>query len=957
MLKNLKSKINNKKLVVLFLFLIVLGIFFVAPPAWAATDWPTKVIGGILGILISAVGLILWLVIKALIYVASYSYFINSNAVIYGWIMVRDLCNMFFVVILLIIAFGTILHIESYNYKKWLPKLILMAILINFSKTICGLLIDVAQVVMLTFVNAFKDIGAANMTTILGIDSILKMDKNSPDPGFWVVVGAYLLGLIYSIIALIVIVTMVAMLTMRIVMIWIYVVLSPLAYLLAAFPGGQSYSSKWWKDFTSNLIVGPVLAFFIWLSFAALNADSIRDQEVMTDLNSSSSIAGLADSVGATQGADSAVIGTESSSPAALIKFVIAIGMLIGGLKISQEIGGAAGSIAAKGSAAVSKAGKMGMSGVAAATGYRYASNVAKNYSAMRKSKREESYKLGAEKLAGGIGAAKQAVGGTINKGLDWTKNKVGLNRSGQKAERLSTEARSEREQAGQMQQNFQRKEGKIGDWEYNQKSKAWQDSATGRQVDESVVEAHVDDQAKNLTNSAEQKSLDAIKFRKKQQRQDKIVKYGLMAAGAGIGLATGGVGFEAVAAMAMLGGGVGGAYAGKNKLAHAGGQDLAMGSNVNIRQITESKDKLKNEANSSVLAKMDDGSLKPFERAAAAMEAMERGILSSTQAQAKRQEIKKEIGGVDKNGDFKDKKVGSYFEMIASKKNLSATKNFEDLNHKDLDSSDPKKREVAEKRKVEAEEYIKSGIESGHYNLETLDSGAIEDLAPLLAKMMKTKDFSAQFSAMKDQGKKAEIVKTMRTEATKDISKMPIGTAEEQLTKDNADATKMEAIKKLAQIKDIDYATNDSSVSSARQQENKEAILADFSFNQLADIFNGSDTKQQNAIVNAIASTQSKVPNLDATGKVNQSGKIDIFVTAARSLNGSSPVAKELREKILAGIQQPPQNNNQNSQTQTAQAQNRPQFNNQNRTSSSSGTQTPSGIWMPPTGGGKPRS
>ena len=65
---------------------------------------------------------------------------------------------MFFVVVLLIIALATILNQEKYSYKTWLPKLILMAVLINFSKMICGLIIDVAQVVMMTFVNAFKDV-------------------------------------------------------------------------------------------------------------------------------------------------------------------------------------------------------------------------------------------------------------------------------------------------------------------------------------------------------------------------------------------------------------------------------------------------------------------------------------------------------------------------------------------------------------------------------------------------------------------------------------------------------------------------------------------------------------------------------------------------------------------------------------------------------------------------------
>ena len=35
---------------------------------------------------------------------------------------------------------------------------------------------------------------------------------------------------------------------------------------------------------------------------------------------------------------------------------------------------------------------------------------------------------------------------------------------------------------------------------------------------------------------------------------------------------------------------------------------------------------------------------------------------------------MKKELGGQNKDGGFNDKKLGSYFESIASKKNISAT-------------------------------------------------------------------------------------------------------------------------------------------------------------------------------------------------------------------------------------------------------------------------------------------
>lgn len=352
----MRLKVPGPKNIKPFLIsLLVMSSFLIAPQvlAWDA-DVLGSVIGWIIGVFISALGLILILVIKGLLIIASYQEFISSRAVIEGWVIVRDLANMFFVVILLVIAFATILHIESYNYKKWLPKLILMAILINFSKTICGLLIDVAQIVMLTFVNAFKDIAGGNFITLLGIRDIITLSTES-DPGklgFWTIVGAYVLGLIYMIVALVVMTTMMMILAMRMVMIWIYVVLSPLAYLLAAFPGGAQYASKWWKDFISNLIVGPVLAFFIWLSFAALQTGNI-DQSIADAQKQS--VASEQEAIGYDE--NKAVINTLASTPGALIKFIVGIGMLIGGLKIAQEVGGAAGSIAGKG---MSKLNSMG---------------------------------------------------------------------------------------------------------------------------------------------------------------------------------------------------------------------------------------------------------------------------------------------------------------------------------------------------------------------------------------------------------------------------------------------------------------------------------------------------------------------------------------------------------------------------------------------------------------------
>lgn len=359
---NLKKKINfnyrfNYKQITLLTVIILAALIFLLPQAVSAQgpNWVTSLIGGIASGIASVLGWILSKLMGVLIYVAQYNSFIKSAAIINGWVIARDISNMFFVVILLIIAFATILRVENYSYKKWLPKLILMAILINFSKTICGLLIDLAQVVMLTFVNAFKDVAAGSLVDMLGITNWQSL-QNIESVSAWEIAAAYVLSVIYVVIALITVAAMVGMLVMRIVMLWVYVVLSPFAYLLAAFPGGTQYSSMWWKDFTKNLIVGPVLAFFIWLSFTSLTSFN-NDNVLSVDgtVTGAQDITCVLDSEGVCKYGTSDV----------MIKFIIAIAMLLGGMKVAQEIGGAAAGVAGK----ISSAGNKLAIGAAAGAG------------------------------------------------------------------------------------------------------------------------------------------------------------------------------------------------------------------------------------------------------------------------------------------------------------------------------------------------------------------------------------------------------------------------------------------------------------------------------------------------------------------------------------------------------------------------------------------------------------
>lgn len=334
----------------LILALALGGVLYASPVF--AIDWNEAVsqfIGHSVAAIVWLLGNLLLMIINLIVWVAQYNSFISSTAVTEGWKIVRDVCNMFFIIILLLIAFATVLNIEKYSWKHLLPKVLIMAVMINFSKIICGALIDFAQIVMLSFVNGFRDIAGGNFANMAGINDILAINSTdaTKDITALSLAGTYILALLYVIVALVVMCVILAVLVIRIVMLWILVVLSPLYFFLQAVPGkGESYAGHWMSQFTSNVVSGPLLAFFIWLSFVATVPGGqanygFGDRRTNAEENRLNSISGenISQQVGLSQ----------AGTPEGMLKFVVSIGLLIGGLIVSKQLGGAVGGAAAAG--------------------------------------------------------------------------------------------------------------------------------------------------------------------------------------------------------------------------------------------------------------------------------------------------------------------------------------------------------------------------------------------------------------------------------------------------------------------------------------------------------------------------------------------------------------------------------------------------------------------------------
>ena len=343
-----------------FLIPIVLVVLLVPCLVYAAEGQAVaSILGWIIMPIVSLFGKLITLLIRLLISVAQYNDFINSAAVSKGWIIIRDVCNIGFVLVLLVIAFSTVLKIEKYSYKRLLGGFLLAAVLVNFSKLICGVIIDISQVLMLTFVNAFKGIGEGNLAQMIGLEEIMSLPSDGGSTGKEKV-GALFLGLIMSIIGTIVVGIILLIFVFRIIILWFLVLLSPLAFLANILPALQSYGKQWWQKFTSQVIVGPILAFFLWLSFSIVQGSSGGDiyKQVLTDPKVKKDV---------TETEMTAAI-SKAGKPQNMLNFIIGIGMLIGSLMVAQQMGVAggkmAGSAVGKIQAVAKGMGKLGLKGV-----------------------------------------------------------------------------------------------------------------------------------------------------------------------------------------------------------------------------------------------------------------------------------------------------------------------------------------------------------------------------------------------------------------------------------------------------------------------------------------------------------------------------------------------------------------------------------------------------------------
>lgn len=322
-------------------------------------------------LLTALMGYILIMEVDGLIRASQYANFVSPGptAVQIGWVVTRDLANMFFIVFLLIIAFSTIIGVEKYSYRNNLRTLLIMAVVINFSKTITGIFIDMSQVLMLTFVNGFKAAAAGNFLSAFGIPKLLSLG-DSPAETFGMVL-AMMLAFVLVTIAVSVVLVMLVMLVFRVIMLWILVILSPIAFLTRAFPIGTSYYAQWWGELKKYLTSGPLIAFFLWLALASAqkNPNGLAGEQIPGGGGwAAQSTASVAENQAASQ-IQGSRIPSEAGTTDTILSMVIVTCIMFAGLKFAAQSGVAGAGFAGQVKGKIAGALRASTIGVAGAVG------------------------------------------------------------------------------------------------------------------------------------------------------------------------------------------------------------------------------------------------------------------------------------------------------------------------------------------------------------------------------------------------------------------------------------------------------------------------------------------------------------------------------------------------------------------------------------------------------------
>lgn len=213
----------------------------------------------------------------------------NTSTMYQAWSTFRNIGNILFVIALLFVIFSQVtgIGIDNYGIKRILPKLIVTAIIVNFSYIICGLLVDLSNIIGDSIKNILENVeftAGDKPSDGLGPVGIITFLVTAISAGAAAAAGVTVAGSVIAggglLTILVPILTFLAsaviagffamlMLGVRQALVIIMIVISPIAFVLYAIPNTNPLFKKWFALFRGLLMLYPVYCFMVGAGYMA----------------------------------------------------------------------------------------------------------------------------------------------------------------------------------------------------------------------------------------------------------------------------------------------------------------------------------------------------------------------------------------------------------------------------------------------------------------------------------------------------------------------------------------------------------------------------------------------------------------------------------------------------------------------------------------------------------------
>lgn len=260
-----------------------------------------------------------------------------------AWRALRDIANMFFIFVLLYVAFKAVFDLNFGNVGKAISNIIIVALLINFSLFFSKVVIDASNIAAVGFYNSIitansrsvsgESTPSGNQTISSGYMRLLGLQSwyspniliapSSITPDKILIVGIF--SSVFMLITAVIFLISTVVFAARFIILVFLMILSPLALVAIVIPGMNGYFDKWKDALINQSIFAPIFFALTWVVFKIGSAPGFLGQ-----------LGGSA--AGASAEYIDLITKSPSSSMGLVLNYVLVIGFSIAALVISKQI-------------------------------------------------------------------------------------------------------------------------------------------------------------------------------------------------------------------------------------------------------------------------------------------------------------------------------------------------------------------------------------------------------------------------------------------------------------------------------------------------------------------------------------------------------------------------------------------------------------------------------------------